>query len=142
MMLALLGSLTALIFVLFGGTIGLLCLALWIWMLVDCLTNDGIPGSEKVAWVLVIFLLPLIVWFGFNAGVSGLSQLLFNQRPHISQPVILLVCAVFLVLLFVGNARTSRDYLNSLPRRNYVPSASMPGGVFGALGNLLAYPGA
>ena len=60
MMLALLGSLTALIFVLFGGTIGLLCLALWIWMLVDCLTNDGIPGSEKVAWVLVIFLLPLI----------------------------------------------------------------------------------
>jgi len=60
MMLALLGELTALMFILFGGAIGLLCLALWIWMLVDCLTNDGIPGSEKVAWVLVIFLLPLI----------------------------------------------------------------------------------
>ena len=60
MMLALLGGLEVLFLFLFGGLISLICFALWIWMLIDCLTNNGIPGSEKVAWVLVIVLLPLI----------------------------------------------------------------------------------
>jgi phospholipase D-like protein len=60
MMLGSLGGLEVLFAFLFGGLIGLLCFAFWIWMLIDCLTNNGIPGSEKVAWVLVIVLLPLI----------------------------------------------------------------------------------
>jgi hypothetical protein len=99
-------------------------------------------AAGTVVLTITFFFAYAIVWFGFNFGVSGFSQLLFNQRLHISHPAILLVCAVFLVLLFVGNARTSRDYLASLPKRNYVPSASMPGGAFGALGTLLAYPDA
>jgi hypothetical protein len=58
--LALLGGLGALFLFVFGSLISLLCLILWIWMLVDCLTNQGIGGSEKLAWILVILLLPFI----------------------------------------------------------------------------------
>jgi len=99
-------------------------------------------AGGTVVLTITFFFAYALVWFGFNFGVSGFSQLLFSQRLHITHPAILLVCGAFLVLLFVGNARTSRDYLASLPKRNYVPSESMPGGIFGALGSLLAYPGA
>ncbi len=60
MMIGLLGGLEVLLLFVFGSLVSLLCLVLWIWMLIDCLTNDGIPGSEKVAWVLVILLLPFL----------------------------------------------------------------------------------
>jgi len=67
MMLGFLGGLEVVLLCLFGGLIGLACFVLWIWMLIDCLTNNGIPGSEKVAWVLVIifthFLGALIYFF-------------------------------------------------------------------------------
>ncbi|PYJ97137.1 MAG: hypothetical protein DME23_17085 [Verrucomicrobia bacterium] len=66
-MLGFLGGLEVVLLCLFGGLIGLGCFVLWIWMLIDCLTNNGIPGSEKVAWVLVIifthFLGALIYFF-------------------------------------------------------------------------------
>jgi Phospholipase_D-nuclease N-terminal len=60
MMLGFLGGLEVLLVFLFGGLISLACFALWIWMLIDCLTNHGIQSSEKVAWVLVILFLPFI----------------------------------------------------------------------------------
>jgi hypothetical protein len=60
MMFGFLGGLEVLLLFLFGGLISLFCFVLWIWMLIDCLTNQGIEGSEKVAWVLVILLLPFI----------------------------------------------------------------------------------
>jgi len=67
MMFGFLGGLELIFLFLFGGLIGLACFAIWIWMLIDCLTNNGIPGSEKVAWVLVIlfthFLGALIYFF-------------------------------------------------------------------------------
>ena len=66
-MFGFLGGLEVVLLCLFGGLIGLACFVLWIWMLIDCLTNHGIPGSEKVAWVLVIlfthFLGALIYFF-------------------------------------------------------------------------------
>jgi len=31
-----------------GGTV------LWIWMLIDCATNEPSEGSDKVVWILVI----------------------------------------------------------------------------------------
>jgi hypothetical protein len=40
-----------------------LCLAafaFWIWMLVDCIKNEGISGNERIAWVLVIALTHLL----------------------------------------------------------------------------------
>jgi len=67
MMLGFLGGLEVIFLCLFGALIGLACFALWVWMLIDCLTNNGIPGSEKVAWVLVMifthFLGALIYFF-------------------------------------------------------------------------------
>jgi len=55
-----LGGLEVMLAFLVGGLISLVCFVLWIWMLIDCLTNHGIAGSEKLAWVLVILLLPII----------------------------------------------------------------------------------
>ena len=60
MIAGLLGGLGVLLMFVFGGLISLACFVFWIWMLIDCLTNDGIQGSEKVAWVIVVVLLPLI----------------------------------------------------------------------------------
>ena len=37
-----------------GGTV------LWIWMLVDCATNEPSEGNEKVVWILVIVFTHLI----------------------------------------------------------------------------------
>jgi hypothetical protein len=32
----------------FGGTI------LWLWMIIDCATNEPAEGNEKIVWILVI----------------------------------------------------------------------------------------
>ena len=45
---------SALIFIIPLFLIGLGLFAFWVWMLVDCLTNQGLPGTEKLVWVLVI----------------------------------------------------------------------------------------
>ena len=37
--------------------IGLLTTIFWVWMLIDCLQNPAIVGTEKIVWVLVIVLL-------------------------------------------------------------------------------------
>lgn len=40
--------------------IGLLILALWVWMLVDAITNNGLNNAERLAFVLLVFFLPFI----------------------------------------------------------------------------------
>lgn len=45
------------LFVLFALAVGLLLFAFWIWMLVDAITNNGLSGTEKIVWVLVIIFL-------------------------------------------------------------------------------------
>ncbi len=45
------------------GFFGLLALAgvvFWIWMLVDCLTNEPSEGNDKVIWALVILLVHIL----------------------------------------------------------------------------------
>jgi hypothetical protein len=42
------------------ATIGLGCFIFWLWSLIHALTNTGLSGSEKVAWVLVILFVQLI----------------------------------------------------------------------------------
>ena len=37
--------------------IGILLTIFWIWMLVDCLMNPALEGTEKLVWVLVIIFL-------------------------------------------------------------------------------------
>ena len=60
MMLGFLGGLEALLLFVVGGLISLFCFVFWLWMLIHCLTNDGLPGSEKVAWVIAVVFLPFI----------------------------------------------------------------------------------
>lgn len=45
---------------LIGFFIIFLAFVFWIWMLVSAITNPRIAGGEKVAWVLVIFLLHVL----------------------------------------------------------------------------------
>ena len=40
--------------------IGLLVFALWVWMLVDAITNNGLNNAERLAFVLLVFFLPFI----------------------------------------------------------------------------------
>ena len=37
--------------------LSILSLALWIWMLVDCITNEPSGDNEKVIWILVLVFL-------------------------------------------------------------------------------------
>lgn len=34
--------------------LGLACMAFWIWMLVDCVRNQGLDQTERVVWAVVI----------------------------------------------------------------------------------------
>lgn len=43
-----------------GGVVGLLALAFSIWMLVDAIQNPRLSGSQRIAWVLVILLVPCL----------------------------------------------------------------------------------
>ena len=52
-----------------------LCVAgtvLWIWMLIDCATNEPSEGSDKIVWILVIL---------FTHGLGALIYLL-ARRPE------------------------------------------------------------
>jgi cytochrome c oxidase assembly factor CtaG len=41
----------------FIALLGLLGFLFWVWMLVDCATNEPSEGNNKVVWILVIVLL-------------------------------------------------------------------------------------
>jgi hypothetical protein len=59
---------------------------------------------------IIFFFAYAIVWFGYNYGVSAVSELIFSKRQHISHHAILIICWCFLALLFLTNARVGRDY--------------------------------
>jgi hypothetical protein len=44
-------------FVLFCGLIALAACIFWIWMLISAIQNNGLNGTERVVWVLVIIFL-------------------------------------------------------------------------------------
>jgi hypothetical protein len=83
-----------------------------------------------------------ILWFGM-LGISAASELLFDKRLALTHVWRLILSSIFIVLLFIGNARTDREYLGDYPRRNYRGiGIGTQAGVAGALLSLLAYPGA
>jgi hypothetical protein len=49
-------------FILMGGMcfFGVLLFAFWIWMIVDCVTNEP-PSNDKIVWVLIVIFLN---WIG------------------------------------------------------------------------------
>jgi hypothetical protein len=55
-----------------SGVIVLAATVFWIWMLVDCLTNEPSEGNDKVIWVLVII---------FTHGLGALLYFLV-RRPR------------------------------------------------------------
>lgn len=61
----------ALFAILVGAVFGVLALAFWVWMLVDCLTDGHLTGTEKLIWLLVIVTTKLI----------GAAIYYFVQRP-------------------------------------------------------------
>lgn len=95
-----------------------------------------------VVLVITFLLTYAVVWFGFNIGVSGFSELIFNRRLRLSHVGIVAVSLTFVGLLFRANQRMSREYLGAYPRRDH--PQSLPGliGLPGPLISLLAYPGA
>jgi len=53
-------------------SLGIAGMALWIWMLIDCATNEPSEGSDKIAWILVIL---------FTHALGALIYLL-ARRPE------------------------------------------------------------
>jgi hypothetical protein len=76
MMLAMHGSgIIGLLFMLIMFVIGLAAFAFWIWMLIHAITNNGLTGTEKIVWVLVVlflhFLGALIYFFVGRPKATG-----------------------------------------------------------------------
>ena len=58
------------------GLIGIAVFAFWIWMLVHAITNKGLGDGEKIAWVLVVILLPFVgslIYFFVGKSRGGTS---------------------------------------------------------------------
>ena len=45
---------------LISGLIGLITTVFWLWMIVDCILNTSLAGTQKIIWLLVVILLHFI----------------------------------------------------------------------------------
>ncbi len=45
---------------LISGLIGIITTIFWIWMIIDCITNAAITGTQKIVWLLVVIFLHFI----------------------------------------------------------------------------------
>jgi len=61
-------------FGLIAWLITVLIFIFWIWMLVDCLQNPRLQGTEKLIWVLVII---------FLHGLGALIYFLVGREPRL-----------------------------------------------------------
>ena len=52
--------------------LGLAATAFWIWMLIDCVTNEPSEGNNKIIWILIII---------FTHGLGALIYF-FVRRPE------------------------------------------------------------
>jgi len=64
--------------ILFAGiaVVGLCLTALWIWMLIDCLTKETDVGNSRLIWTLVIVL---------TGGIGALIYLLVRRPARKAQ---------------------------------------------------------
>ena len=54
-----------------GLIVGVITTIFWLWMLIDCITNAAITGTEKIVWLLVIIfthILGAILYFVLARG--------------------------------------------------------------------------
>jgi len=91
----------------------------------------SLSGISLVGGLVLLFLtfwfVYAIIWFGMF-GVSAASELLASKRVSLPHAWRLGLSAAFIALLFIGNARTSREYLSAYPKDNYRPSPAVFGG--------------
>ena len=76
-MLAIIGSLVGLMFIVFLWGLGALAFVFWIMMLIHAITNKGLSDTERIIWVLVVIFLHFI----------GALIYFFVARPRASAAV-------------------------------------------------------
>jgi hypothetical protein len=90
----------------------------------------------------IFFFTYAVVWFGYNYGISAISELIVGRGQRISRTGILIVCWCFLALLFIENAFVSRDYWTdytvSRTRWSFLWLAGVVGSLVSLLGNASA----
>ncbi len=59
-------------FVVLGGIMGIAGQVFWVWMLVDCVSNEPSEGNDKLIWALVIIFLNFL----------GAAIYYFVRRPQ------------------------------------------------------------
>jgi len=80
-----------------------------------------------------------VLWIGMQ-GVSAFSELVSSHCLRLSHETRLIGAGLFIVLLFIGNARTSREDLSAYPKDDYPVTLSLGGDLLSSLGILLAHP--
>jgi len=110
--------------------------------------SRGLAGlGTGLAGLVVLFLTfwftYAIIWVGFQ-GVTALSDLTIGKRIRLTHEWRLAGSGIFILLLFLQHLRTSPWYWGDYPQRDYVaaPGLQARAGALGALGFMLAYPGA
>lgn len=58
----------------FGLLLMVVSLGLWVWMLIDCATNEPSEGNDKLIWILVIL---------FTSGIGALIYLIVRRPERI-----------------------------------------------------------
>jgi hypothetical protein len=106
----------------------------------------GSLGTGLVALVAGCLILFLTFWFTYAIlwigmqGASAFSDLVFSHRLRLSHETRLIGAGLFIVLLFIGNARTSREDLGAHPKDDYPVTLGLGGDLLSSLGILLAHP--
>jgi len=106
--------------------------------------NLGVGALGLLGGVLVLF---ITFWFAYaiifigTMGASGASELILNKRLHLSHEMRLAGAGLFIVLLFIGNARTNRWYLGDYSETQFSSFGIPRSELMGAFDCLLVYPG-
>jgi DnaJ-domain-containing protein 1 len=96
-------------------------------------------GFGMVVLTITFLFAYAIVWAGFNLGISAVSVLVFGKSLHLSSHPIIIICSLFLVLLFIENFRVNREHLNSFKIKHPIsPAGVAMTGLGGAMLTLLA----
>jgi len=98
-------------------------------------------ASGLVILTITFFFTYAIIFACVNGGASGVSQLVANKPLHITHSQNLVASSIFVGLLFIGNARTSREYLSNYNLGHPAPPALIfATGITGSFASLLANP--
>ena len=70
-------------FLFIGGIVGtiiaIVTTVFWLWMLIDCITNAALTGTEKIIWILVVlflhFLGALLYFFIARGGRASAPRI-------------------------------------------------------------------